>query len=157
MNAWARGTIFFNLLIWPAVARLLEPRAGARILDIACGNGLTSRRLAKHGAHVIAIDFAQNLIELAESYRDGFKLDYRVVDATRFGTLIALGESKFDAALCNMALMDVADIEPLMTALPRLLRPGGAFVFSVVHPCFNNPSTVQTAELVDRITHRHLT
>jgi hypothetical protein len=38
----------------------------------------------------------------------------------------------------------------MMRAMPRLLRPGGAFVFSVCHPCFNNPATVQMAELEDR-------
>jgi hypothetical protein len=31
-----------------------------------------------------------------------------------------------------------------------LLKPGGRFVFSVVHPCFNNPATVQMSELEDR-------
>jgi hypothetical protein len=45
--------------------------------------------------------------------------------------------------------MDLADLRALMLALPRLLRPGGMFVFSVLHPCFNNPSTVQVAELED--------
>ena len=42
------------------------------------------------------------------------------------------------AAVCNMALMDISDIEPLMRSMPRLLRPGGRLVFSVLHLCFNN-------------------
>jgi hypothetical protein len=46
--------------------------------------------------------------------------------------------------------MDIADLQPLMRALAKLLRPGGAFVFSVLHPCFNNPATVQMGELEDR-------
>ncbi len=144
------GNDFFNLLLWPAVERLLHPRAGVQILDIACGNGLTSRRLARLGAKVIAVDFAQELIALANAHTGGIEIDYRVVDVTRVDALVNLGETRFDAALCNMALMDLADIEPLMTALPQLLRPGGTFVFSVLHPCFNNPSTVQVAEQADR-------
>jgi hypothetical protein len=49
-----------------------------------------------------------------------------------------------------MALMDIADIDPLMSGLSGLLKPGGRFVFSVLHPCFNNPATVQMGELEDR-------
>jgi 2-polyprenyl-3-methyl-5-hydroxy-6-metoxy-1,4-benzoquinol methylase len=144
------GNDFFRVLLWPAVEKLLQPRAGVQILDVACGNGLTSRRLAKLGANVTAVDFARALLDLARGHGDRTEIDYRVVDATQFNALIALGEARFDAALCNMALMDLADIQPLMMALPRLLRPGGTFVFSVLHPCFNNPSTVQMAELADR-------
>jgi hypothetical protein len=49
-----------------------------------------------------------------------------------------------------MALMDMADIQPIMNAVAALLRPGGRFVFSITHPCFNNPSIVQMGELEDR-------
>jgi hypothetical protein len=49
-----------------------------------------------------------------------------------------------------MALFDMADIQPLMRALARLLRPGGRFVFSVLHPCFNHSHMVQMAEMEDR-------
>ena len=36
------GNDFFNVLCWPAIASFLDPQPGQRILDIACGNGLTS-------------------------------------------------------------------------------------------------------------------
>jgi SAM-dependent methyltransferase len=111
---------------------------------------LTSRRLAGAGATVVAVDFSEQLIALAKERSPRHpQIDYRVVDATDYDALIGLGQA-FEAALCNMALMDLADIGPLMRAMVRLLRPGGAFVFSVLHPCFNNPSTIQMAELEDR-------
>jgi hypothetical protein len=62
----------------------------------------------------------------------------------------ALGERSFDAALCSMALFDMAQIAPLMRALARLLRPAGRFVFSVLHPCFNSPHIAQVGEQEDR-------
>lgn len=49
---------------------------------------------------------------------------------------MALGEGRFDAAVANMALMDITVIKPLFAALHRLLRPGGRFVFTMIHPCF---------------------
>ncbi len=144
------GNDFFNLLIWPVVEQLLPVQVGGRILDIACGNGLTSRRLLNAGARVVAIDFSEELIGIAKERDHGREIDYRIVDVTDYDALVELGIGRFDAALCNMALMDIADICPLMKALVRLLHPGGAFVFSVLHPCFNNPSVIQMAELKDR-------
>jgi len=144
------GNDFFNVLVWPAVVRLLPVQVGSRILDVACGNGLTSRRLSDAGANVVAIDFSDRLIAVAKGRSRGRNVDYRVVDATDPTALVELGLGMFDAALCNMALMDMADIRPLMKALAGLLCAGGAFVFSVLHPCFNNPSVVQMGELEDR-------
>ncbi len=54
------GNDFANLLCWPVVRFLLDPQPGQRILDIACGNGLFSRRLAALGTAAIAFDFRQS-------------------------------------------------------------------------------------------------
>jgi 2-polyprenyl-3-methyl-5-hydroxy-6-metoxy-1,4-benzoquinol methylase len=137
------GNDFFNVLLWPAVEKLLKPQPGERLLDVACGNGLTSRRLATAKARVIAFDVSTAMIAIAAGHPLPFNIDYRVVNATDREALLGLGAGAFDGALCNMALMDMAEIEPMMTALAMLLKPGGRFVFSVLHPCFNNPATVQ--------------
>jgi 2-polyprenyl-3-methyl-5-hydroxy-6-metoxy-1,4-benzoquinol methylase len=146
------GNDFVNLLIWPATEKLLAPREGERILDIACGNGLSSRRMAEVGANVTAFDFSEAMIEIARNRPATGKgrIEYSVLDATDYGPLVALGERSFDAALCNMALFDMADIRPLFLALASLLRHPGRFVFSIIHPCFNNPSSVHMGELEDR-------
>jgi 2-polyprenyl-3-methyl-5-hydroxy-6-metoxy-1,4-benzoquinol methylase len=146
------GNDFVEVLVWPATERLLQLRPGERVLDIACGNGLTSRRLAAMGAQVVAFDFAEQMIAhaLQRTKEHTDSIQYQVLDATNEAALLALGERQFDAALCNMALFDMAEIEPLMRALARLLRPGGRFVFSVIHPCFNSAHTAHLAELEDR-------
>ena len=143
------GNDFVELLIWPVSQTLLELRSGERVLDIACGNGLTSRRMAALGAEVIASDFSEQMIKCAKSRTvTGLnRIQYSVVDATNYDALLALGEGTFDAALCNMALFDMAEIDPLMRALRRLIRPGGRFVFSIMHPCFNNPHMSHVGEV----------
>ena len=156
------GNDFVEVLEWPAIERLLALRPGERILDVACGNGLTSRRMAAMGAQVVAFDFAEEMIahaierttapSTAQSGTAGYagRIQYRVLDATDEAALLALGEGQFDAALSNMALFDMAEIGPLVRALPRLLRPGGRFVFSVLHPCFNSPHMALVGEMEDR-------
>jgi SAM-dependent methyltransferase len=122
------------------------------VLDVACGNGLTSRRMAGLGAQVVALDFSEPMISFARARSpDGEgSIRYLVLDATDEAALLALGPGSFDAALCNMALFDMAAIGPLLRALARLLKPGGRFVFSVVHPSFNRADSVHVAELEDR-------
>jgi 2-polyprenyl-3-methyl-5-hydroxy-6-metoxy-1,4-benzoquinol methylase len=151
------GNDFVEVLTWPATERLLGLQPGERVLDVACGNGLTSRRLAVMGAEVVAFDFAEELIARARrrtveaALAEGAgRITYHVLDATDEAALRALGEGRFDAALCHMALFDMAEIGPLMRALSRLLRPGGRFVFSVIHPCFNSPHMAHVAEMEDR-------
>ncbi len=146
------GNDFVEVLIWPAVERLLPVRPGSRILDAACGNGLTSRRLAAMGAEVTAFDFSAEMIEFAQrrTVENRERIHYRVLDGTDEQSLLSLGERGFDAALCNMALFDMAEIDPLFRALSRLLKPGGSFVFSILHPCFNNAHSGHAAEEVDR-------
>lgn len=154
------GNDFFNILCWPVLASFLDASTGlsaslqpdAHILDIACGNGLTTRRLVEMGAaHVTAFDFSANLIEFAKKRTAEYesKITYSVMDATDEEQLTSLGEAKFDAAISNMALFDIADIEPLFRSLAKILKPGGVFVFSIAHPAFNNASSMHVVEQVD--------
>ena len=141
------GNDFFNVLCWPILASFLDVQPGQHILDIACGNGLTSRKLAQLSAQVTAFDFSSELIKLAEARPNpDSRIAYHNIDATDESALLALGERSFDSALCNMALFDMADIEPLFRVLPKLLKPNGTFVFSLMHPAFNNPSATLLAE-----------
>lgn len=135
------GNQFQRVLVGPASERLLEVRPGEGVLDVACGNGVFSRRLAHLGAHVVATDFSPTFLERARARttEHADRIEYILVDATDEAQLLALGEGRFDAAVCNMALQDMTMIEPLVHSLPKLLRPGGRFVFSVPHPAFNVP------------------
>ena len=149
---YKEGNHFHLTLIAPPTERLLQIRPGETILDVACGNGAFARRMAQLGASVLAFDFSASFIECARkrAVEHADRIEYRVIDATDRDALLALGEARFDAAVCTMAIMDMADIEPLAETLPRLLISGGRFVFSVLHPCFNNPSTQTVAEHGDR-------
>jgi SAM-dependent methyltransferase len=145
------GNAFHKTLIEPTQERLLNVRAGQRILDIACGNGQFARRLAQLGVCVLAVDISERMIEhaRARTAEATERIEFRVIDCTRADALLSLGEKQFDAAVCTMALMDMSAIEPLFGALAKLLKAGGCLVFSVCHPCFNSGRVMQGRERED--------
>lgn len=146
------GDMFRRELIYPTVEPLLDVQPGELVLDIACGNGAFSRRMAQRGARVVAFDFSERLIELARARTSepADRIEYRVLDASDEEHLLDLGAQRFDAAVCNMALQDMATLTPLASALRQLLKPGGRFVLSVTHPCFNSKGSSLLAEREDR-------
>jgi 2-polyprenyl-3-methyl-5-hydroxy-6-metoxy-1,4-benzoquinol methylase len=133
---------FHREIVRPSTERLLEVKEGDEVLDIACGNGNFSRRLADLGALVVALDYSAVMIERAKerSTSYGNRIDYQVADATDYEALLTLGVERYDRAVANMALMDIADIQPLVKALSQLLKRGGVFVFSIPHPCYQSPN-----------------
>lgn len=145
------GNRFQLEILNPPTEHLLALQPGERVLDVACGNGPFSRRMARTGAEVVAFDFSERFIARARerSAEAGDGIAYHVLDATDEVALRTLGERSFDAAVCNMGLMDMVDIAPLMSALAHLLRPGGRFVYAIPHPCFHSTATSIVGEQVD--------
>ncbi|MBS4198563.1 methyltransferase domain-containing protein [Bacillus sp. FJAT-49732] len=142
---------FHREIIRPHTENLLDVKTGQRILDIACGNGNFSRRLVDLGANVVAVDYSSKMIERAKlrSVSKINQLQYKVCDVTNEESLLELGIQTFDSAVANMALIDIADIQPLMRALKILLKENGIFVFSVTHPCFQSPNMRNVHEIED--------
>lgn len=142
------GNAFQLILIGPACERLLNLQPGETVLEIGCGNGVFARRMARLGVHVIATDFSAQLLERAHarSTEHSNQIEYRLVDATREEEILALGAQRFDAAICNQAIMDMTEIEPLMYGIRQVVKPGGRFVFSLSHPCFNQAGTTFCVE-----------
>jgi 2-polyprenyl-3-methyl-5-hydroxy-6-metoxy-1,4-benzoquinol methylase len=151
------GNDFQTMLIEPATERLLEVRPGDTILDVACGAGRFARRMAALGARVVAFDYSAEFIARARQ-RTGTDaaIEYHVVDGANGDALSSLGSNRFNKAVCTMAIMDMPEIRPLFAALPRMLTPGGVFVFSVIHPCFHSAAIQRFAELHEEEAGRHV-
>lgn len=144
------GNDFQKRLIMPVTDALLGDIRDRCVLDACCGNGNYARVLASRGASVVAFDGSAAFVECARKRTSAdAKVSYHVLDATDETALLTLGESRFDAIVCSMALMDLATIDPIFRAARRLLRDGGTFVFSVCHPAFNSPRNNNTAELIN--------
>lgn len=129
---------------FPAVEALMGEVAGRRICDLACGQGRVARHLAELGAHVVGIDLSAKLLAIARRHEESrprrieyIQADVQNLDSETLGL--------FDGVVCFMALMDIPDLVPTLRSVARILRPGGWFVFSILHPCFH---TSDSGELV---------
>jgi SAM-dependent methyltransferase len=107
-------------------------------LDLGCGNGMSSRILARGGAHVTGVDLAPSLIARAREREacQPLGIAYRVVDAAHLPMFI---DASFARVVANTVLMDAEDGAGLLRESARLLVPGGRFVASLLHPCFEIP------------------
>jgi SAM-dependent methyltransferase len=116
-----------------AQAGLLPAVTGDRVLDIACGQGRMSRYLATLGADVAGIDISAAMLGKARAAGPE-NITYIQADVTRHP---AWWDGRpFDGCTCELALMDVDDLEGALSTVAAVLRPGGWFVASIVHPCF---------------------
>jgi ubiquinone/menaquinone biosynthesis C-methylase UbiE len=123
---------------------LLGPTDGRRVLDLACGHGRISRELARRGASVTGADLSQALVDKAEAIEASAPLAIRYVRADA-ATADELPDGVFDAAVCNFGLSDIDNLDGALATVHRVLRPGGSFVFSILHPCFPGAETVSGA------------
>jgi ubiquinone/menaquinone biosynthesis C-methylase UbiE len=128
---------------FPVVQALLGDIAGRRICDLACGQGRVARHLAAQGAQVVGLDLSGKLLAIAQRYEAAAPrgIEYRHADAQHLD-VETLGV--FDGVVCSMALMDIPDLAPTLRGVARILRPGGWFAFSILHPCFH---TAQSGEI----------
>lgn len=131
---------FFHCdIVRPTVEEFLQVSNSDFILDIACGNGNFSSRMAKKGAKVVAFDYSPKMIALAKKRRNDVldKVEFVVSNACDYQQLLTLKREKpYTKAVSNMAIMDISEITPLFQAVFDLLEVGGIFVFATHHPCF---------------------
>ena len=101
------------------VLEWLAPQRGERILDLGCGDGQLTAKIAASGAKVVGIDASLEMVEGALS---------KGIDA-RIGNAEALPfRSEFDAVFSNAALHWVRDQDAMIAGVKRALKPGGRFV-----------------------------
>ena len=101
------------------VVELLDPKPGERILDLGCGDGVLTEKIAALGAKVVAVDAAPDMVAAAKARG----LDARVVP----GQSLAF-EGEFDAVFSNAALHWMRPPEAVLAGIYRALKPGGRFV-----------------------------
>ncbi|MEO8025730.1 MAG: methyltransferase domain-containing protein [Bryobacteraceae bacterium] len=105
---------------------VLAAQPGERIIDLGCGSGQLSAKIAESGAHVIGIDYSTDMVAQARINYPSSKhphLEFRLADATSFAV-----DPPADALFSNAALHWVKDQPAAIAAISRAIKPGGRFV-----------------------------
>jgi trans-aconitate methyltransferase len=104
-----------------SVVELLDPRPGELVLDLGCGSGELTQRIAQLGATVVGLDASPEMVALA---RQQFpELAFRVADASTFDF-----PEQFDAVFSNATLHWIPAATAVAQRIYQHLRPGGRFV-----------------------------
>ena len=106
------------------VVRLVDPRPGERVLDLAAGTGTSSEPFAAAGAFVAACDFSLGMLAVGKAARP--RLPFVAGDATR----LPFPDGTFDAVAISFGLRNVADPAVALVEMLRVTRPGGRLVVS---------------------------
>jgi trans-aconitate methyltransferase len=97
----------------------LNPQPGERILDLGCGDGFLTLRIAESGARLVGVDSSPQMVAAARE---------RGVDAyCMSGEALAFCE-EFDAVFSNAALHWMSDQDAVLSGVYQALKPGGRFV-----------------------------
>lgn len=110
--------------VWSLAAELVEllaPQPGERILDLGCGTGQLSQKIAEAGAEVTGLDSDPAMIGQARMNYP--KLRFVLADARDFRL-----ETQVDAVFSNASLHWVTDAEAAVACIARALGPGGRLV-----------------------------
>jgi SAM-dependent methyltransferase len=119
---------------------LLPDLAGRSVVDLACGEGIYSRKLLRRGAaRVVGVDISPEMVSLARRAEEAEPLgaEFVVADVAT----VDIGE-RFDVALCSFLFNYArtrAELRSLVKSVARLLRPGGSVIGCNDYP--DNPPT----------------
>ena len=102
------------------VVEWLDPQKGERILDLGCGDGQLTLRLALAGANVTGVDLSPDMVAAARAR--GVSADQASAESLPYK------DQTFDAIFSNAALHWVHDHNAMLREAHRILKPGGRFV-----------------------------
>jgi ubiquinone/menaquinone biosynthesis C-methylase UbiE len=109
----------------------LRPRAGDRVLDVACGAGELVIAVAPHVQRAVGVDLSDGMLQLARS-RLLESTDARASDNVEFllgpSDALPFGDGSFTALVCTTALHHFPDPQQSIDEMARVLAPGGRLV-----------------------------
>ena len=104
--------------------------AGAKILDLGCGNGVSSRLLNQAGYDVVGTDISPLFLDDARKWENS-KLRYDVCDVLE----LPYEDGSFDVICSNELVEHLPDVETALSEMVRVVRNGGIVVISGPNLC----------------------
>ena len=143
------GPVIFEPYADDLVARL-EPRDGLRVLEVACGTGIVTRRLcaALPGtATIVASDLNEPMLEQARVRAACCEIEWRQADAQE----LPFRDESFDVYVCQFGLMFLPDKVQGLREARRVLARGGLLLANVWLSGAENGHVPVLQSLLDRL------
>ncbi|MGD8642294.1 MAG: ubiquinone/menaquinone biosynthesis methyltransferase [Gammaproteobacteria bacterium] len=105
------------------LVRILVPRPGQRLLDVAGGTGQMAKRLAASNRTVIVLEPSLPMIETGRS-QDIKDLCW-VAGRAR---ALPFSDNSMDTVVCTFGIRNVTYVERAMHEVYRVIKPGGCFI-----------------------------
>lgn len=125
---------YHEKVILPNLLRLVGPKAGMHVLDVATGEGYFARAFANAGATVVAADISPELIAKAKLQASSALFQVAASHHLAFAK-----ENSFDAVTVVLALQNIERLQATIAECARVLKPGGMFAIVLNHPSFRIP------------------
>jgi len=112
--------------------RLWTPHfSGKSVLELGCGTGLNTAHLAESAQAVTAIDLSTRMLAEAAKRVRADHVDFLCLDLLAG---LPFEDSSYDVVVETLVLEHVSDLGSVFTEVFRLMRPGGQFLMSELHP-----------------------
>jgi ubiquinone/menaquinone biosynthesis C-methylase UbiE len=117
------------------------------VLEIGCGTGRNTVFLAERAREVVALDFSQGMLAQARERCAGMPVRFVAQDLR---TPWPVADATIDIALTDLVLEHIAELAPIFGQAARVLRPGGVFFVSELHPAMQRAG--KQANFIDPAT-----
>jgi SAM-dependent methyltransferase len=134
----AAGGRYHRAVVIPTVVDLLALRPGERVLDLGAGQGVLAPAVAARGGRYVGIEASPRLVAHARR-RHGRAGSFVEGDVRHLRTSGAVGPRSFDKAVFVLSIQNMEPLHPAVRSVAWALRPGGALVLLMTHPCFRVP------------------
>lgn len=111
-------------LIEKHICSVLNLQPEDALLDVCCGNGIITKRLARHCKQVVGVDFSEKLITAAQEHNESMNVRFIEEDATQLSRSL---DFKFDKILLYFSFQYLNSTQGalVISEMKSLLKPGG--------------------------------
>jgi malonyl-CoA O-methyltransferase len=149
-DAYPNPTVAIDELTFPALWAHLK---GKQVLELGCGTGRHTTKLASAGNEVVGLDVSSGMLDVARGKLAGTRATLIEADFMTYDEILKHG---FDVVLESLVLEHVFDLEAFFKRAARALKPGGELYLSEIHPTrakagslahFKDPATGEEVQL----------